>query len=77
MAKKCKPFEICWWICDVYKEACFHIKIFYKWAKLFKESQNNIQDEDKPGRPTMASIPEMVNSVNAFIFPDRRIYNKG
>ena len=46
------------------------VKNVYKWAKLFKEGQNSIQDKD---RPTMVSTPEMVDSVNAPILADRRV----
>ena len=44
----------------------------YKWTKLFKESQNSIQDEDMPGRPIMVSTPERVDSVNLLILADNK-----
>ena len=40
---------------------------------MFKKGWNSIQGGDRPGRPTMASTPEMVDSVNMLILPDRRI----
>ena len=43
------------------------IKNVYKWAKLFKEGRNSIQDEGSSNRFPMASTPEMVYSVNALI----------
>ena len=58
-------------MCDVYGEACF-LKHVYKWARLFKEDWNSIQ-EDKLSRPTMASTPEMVESVNERILANRRL----
>ena len=58
-------------MCD--GQAGFYLKNVYKWAKLFKEDQNCIQDEDSSGRPSMANTTEMIESVNAFIFADRRI----
>ena len=45
------------------------IKI-YEWDKLFKEGQNSIQDEERPGKITLVSTPEMVDSVNALILAD-------
>ena len=45
----------------------------YKWVKLFKEGLNNIQDEDRPGRSTKESTPEMLYLVNALILTDRRV----
>ena len=59
-------------MCDVYKEACFSQKNVYRWAKLFKDIQNSIQDEDRSGRPTMVSSPEIVDSVNVLILSDNR-----
>ena len=47
------------------------VKNVYKWAKLFKEDQNSIQDES--GWPTMASTLEMVDLVNALILADKRV----
>ena len=45
-------------------------KNVYKWAELFKECLNKIQDKN---RPTMLSTPEMVDSANASILADRRV----
>ena len=55
---------------NTYGKVCFNQKHVYKWDKLFKEGWNSIQDE---GRPTIASTFEMVNSVNALIFADKRV----
>ena len=40
---------------------------------MFKEGQNNIWDEDGPGRPTIASIPEIMASLNILIFAERKV----
>ena len=42
-------------------------------SKLLKEDQKSIWDEDSPGRSSMATTPEMVDSVNGFISANRRI----
>ena len=47
--------------------------MFANGLNCFKEGQNNIQDEDTPGRPTMVSAPEMVDSVSVLILTDRRV----
>ena len=44
-----------------------------KWAKLCKEDRNSIQDEDRSNMSTIASTPEMVDSVYALILSDRRV----
>ena len=48
----------------------FLLKNIHKWAKLFKEAQNSIQDEDRPVMPIMTGAPEMVDSVNEIILVD-------
>ena len=56
-----------------FKEKSISVKNVYKWARLFKEGQNSIQDEDRHGRLTIVSIPEIVESVNALILANRRV----
>ena len=68
-----KPCEIYKKICDMYEEACFSKKYLHTWAKLFKEGQNYIQDEDSSGRLTMSSIPVMMDSDNALILANIRV----
>ena len=58
---------------DVYEEECFSKKNVYKWTKFYKEGQNTIEDEDRQGRPTMASTPEMEDSVNVLILAVRKV----
>ena len=51
---------------NVYRKTCFSNKKkknVYKLAKLFKEGQNNIQDEDRSGSSTMVSISKIGNSI--------------
>ena len=50
VAEKYKSCEIYRKMCVVYGEASFSQKMIHKWAKLFNESQNGIQDENWPGR---------------------------
>ena len=60
-------------MCDVYREACFCQENVHKYAKLFKEGWNCIQDKDRSGRSTMVSITGMEESINASILSERRI----
>ena len=50
---------------------CFSRKNVYKWAKLFKEGQRSVEDEDRPGRPTEVWSPEIIKSVNDLILSNR------
>ena len=38
----------------------FQKKNVYKWAKLCKEERRNVEDEDRPGRPTEVRSPDNV-----------------
>ena len=49
------------------------VKNLYKGAKLFNEIRNSIQVEDRPGRPSLASTPKMVDSVNELILGEGRV----
>ena len=60
-------------MCDVYGRVCFGQENIYRLDKLFKEGRNRIQDENRTGRPPMASTPEMVDSTNALILDDRKV----
>ena len=40
-------------------------KNVYEWAKLFEESRNDIQAENKPNWITMAKTTAMVDSLKA------------
>ena len=64
--KKCKPWEIYRRLWDVYGKVCFR-------GILLTNGQSNVQDEDRPDRPTIACTPEEVYSVYAFILPDGKV----
>ena len=57
----------------VYGATCFSRKNVYKWAKLFKERQRSVEDEDRPGSPTEVRSPEVTKSVNDLIQSNRRV----
>ena len=63
-AENCKTRAIYRRNWDAYEEAYFSYFFFYKWFKLFKANRNSIQNEDRIGMSTVASTPEMVNTVN-------------
>ena len=56
----------------MYGATCFSRKNVYKWAKLFKEERRNVEDEDRPGRPTEVRSPEVIKLVNNLIQSNRR-----
>ena len=62
MVEKCKPCEIYRKMCDV-----------YKWATLFKEGRNSIQDEVERDRSRKESTCEPVDLDNALFLTDRRV----
>ena len=39
-------------------------KSVYKWYKLFTEGREEVNDDARPGRPSMTIAQEMLNNVN-------------
>ena len=73
VAEECKAVEIHRRMSIVYGTTCFSRKNVYKCAKLFKAERRNVEDEDRPERPTELKSPEVVKSVNDFIQFSRRM----
>ena len=48
-------------------------KNVYQWTKLFQGDWNNIQDEDRSGRPTMIGTLKIGDSVKPLILADWRV----
>ena len=65
VAEKYRPCEI--GQCVIYTVKHVLVKNVYTWAIYLKECRNRIQEEHRPDRPSVASTPEMMNSVNALI----------
>ena len=72
-AEGCKAVEIHRRMSTVYGVTCFSRKNVYKWAKWFKERRKNVENEDRPGRPTEVKSPEVIKSVNDLIQSNRRV----
>ena len=73
VAEGCKAVEIHRRISTAYGATCFCRKNVYKWAKLFKEGQRSVEDEDRPGRPTEVMSPEVIKSFNDLIQFNRKV----
>ena len=61
-------------MCDVFGEVCFNkTKMFTNGLNCLKKGQNDVQDEERPNRSTIASTSEMLDSVNVLILAERRV----
>ena len=66
VAEKCKPCEIYGRMYGTYGEAYFNLKNDNKWAKLFKENPNSIQDEDKSSWPKTVHLKWRIQLICSF-----------
>ena len=56
-----------------YGESTLSNKNVYKWYKLFQEGRENVEDEPRPGRPSMSTTDENVEAVKEIVLKNRRI----
>ena len=53
-------------------EAMSRTRVF-EWHRRFKEGQQSVESEERPGRPSTSKNPEMINKVRDLVLQDRRI----
>uniref|UniRef100_A0A670YBV0 Mos1 transposase HTH domain-containing protein n=1 Tax=Pseudonaja textilis TaxID=8673 RepID=A0A670YBV0_PSETE len=63
LAKKHKPLEIFWQLCEVYRDNIITEGGVRQWCIKFKNGQTNVHDEQRSGRPSIV-IDELVAKVD-------------
>ena len=58
---------------QVYGTFCLKRTTVFEWHKRFKEGREDVNDDDRPGRPMTHRTDETVNSVSALVKSDRRL----
>ena len=56
-----------------YGECTVSQKSIYKWYKLFIESREEVNDDARPGRPSMSTTNENTETVKKIVMENRRI----
>ena len=45
----------------------------YEWYKRFQDGREDVEDDERPGRPSTSTTDENVEKVKAMVMNDRRI----
>ncbi|UYV74174.1 hypothetical protein LAZ67_11002320, partial [Cordylochernes scorpioides] len=56
-----------------YGEATLDRSIVYRWYKMFSEGREDVNDEERAGRPSTSTTDEKINEVEKMILANRRI----
>ncbi|UYV78520.1 hypothetical protein LAZ67_16001878 [Cordylochernes scorpioides] len=56
-----------------YGEATLDRSNVYRWYKMFSEGREDVNDEERAGRPSTSTIDEKINEVEKIILANRRI----
>ncbi|UYV81547.1 hypothetical protein LAZ67_20001502 [Cordylochernes scorpioides] len=56
-----------------YGEATLDRSNVYRWYEMFSEGRENVNDEDRAGRPSTSTTDEKINEVERMILANRRI----
>ena len=56
-----------------YGEATLNQSNVYQWYKMFSEGREDVNDEERSGRPSTSTTDENINKVKKIILANRRI----
>ena len=51
-------------LCEVYGEECLSRARVFEWHKRFCSGREDVEDDDRSGRPTTSSINENVEKID-------------
>ncbi|GFX18014.1 ADAMTS-like protein 3 [Trichonephila clavipes] len=58
---------------EVYASECLSRARLFEWYKRFKDGQQDVEDDSRPGRPSTSKTDENVEKVASLIRSDRRL----
>ena len=56
-----------------YGEATLDRSNVYRWYKMFSEGREDVNDEERAGRPSTSTTDEKINEVEKMVLANRRI----
>ena len=56
-----------------YGESAMSKKRVYEWYKRFQDGREDVEDDERPGRPSTSTTDENVEKVKEMVMNDRRI----
>ncbi|XP_064486050.1 protein GVQW3-like [Ornithodoros turicata] len=67
------PSECLKLVQEVYDDNAMSRMRVFEWHKRFTEGWENVEDDERPGRPVTATTEEVVEKINAIVRNDRRL----
>ncbi|GFW84146.1 histone-lysine N-methyltransferase SETMAR [Trichonephila clavipes] len=71
-AKKVKPIEIYWRICEVYGQNAMSDSMVRRWVRHFNEGRSEVYDDERSGRPSLIT-EELVHTIDEKIKENRKL----
>jgi histone-lysine N-methyltransferase SETMAR len=57
---------------ETYGDSALGERQVYKWVDAFKAGKNNVEDDERCGRPRTSTTPETIKAVEKIVMSDRR-----
>ncbi|GFT77149.1 histone-lysine N-methyltransferase SETMAR [Trichonephila clavipes] len=70
-AKKVKPIEIYWQICEVYGQNAMSDSMVRRWVRQFNKGRSEVHDDERSGRPSLIT-EELVHAIDEKIKENRK-----
>lgn len=67
------PTECCAMLKEVYGEESLSRARVFEWYKRFREGREDVNDDERPGRPSTSRTDENINKINEIVRKDRRL----
>ena len=65
--------KVCKISTKAYGESAMSKAIVYEWYKRFQDGREDVEDDERPGRPSTSTTDENVEKVKEMVMNDRRI----
>lgn len=65
--------KVCEMLTKAYGESAMKKTSVYEWYKRFQDGRENVEDDERSGRPSTSTTDENVEKVRAMVMNDRRI----
>ena len=65
--------KVCKMLTKTYGESAMSKTKVYEWYKRFQDGREDVEDDERPGRPSTSTTDENVEKVKEMVMNDRRI----
>ena len=68
-----KCYKVCEMLTKVYGESAMSKTRVYEWHECFQDSREDVEDDERPGRPSISTTDENMKKIKEMVMNDRRI----